>query len=175
MRSLKTASGLPHFDYQFNKINGVLFLFFGKNEGITFPDNEIPSMLGFNGIHDGSGYHIGYKMLDTFENLTIADDEKNFAGHYPFDLSAGKQLIFIYVNIIEYQYVGDTKAPLIRVIDSKQRLKNGSPCEIEPTHRIVFSNLEYKKLLLKNFSQLKFNCGQKPDNYFCSLEQEKLF
>ena len=76
--------------------------------------------------------------------------KKTFAGDYPFDLSAGKQLIFIYVNIIEYQYVGDTKAPLIRVIDSKQRLKNCSPCEIEPTHRIVFSNLEYKKLLSKN-------------------------
>ena len=65
LRSLKTASGLPHFDYQFNKINGVLFLFFGKNEEITFPDNENPSILGFNGIHDGPGYHIGYKMLDT--------------------------------------------------------------------------------------------------------------
>ena len=58
LRSLKTATGLPHFDFQFNKINGVLF-FFGKNEGITFPDNEIPSILGFNGIHDGSGYRIG--------------------------------------------------------------------------------------------------------------------
>ena len=40
-RSLKTATGLPHFDYQLNKINRVLFLFFGKNEGITIPDNEI--------------------------------------------------------------------------------------------------------------------------------------
>ena len=127
LRSLKTATGLPHFDFQFNKINGVLFLFFGKNEGITFPDIEIPSILNFNGIHDGSGYHIRYKMLDTFENLTMADDEeKTFVGDYPFDLSAGKQLIFNYVNIIEYQYVGDTKAPLIRVIGSKQRLKNGS-------------------------------------------------
>ena len=55
LRSLKTASRLSHFDYQFNKINGILFLFLGKNEGITFPDNEIPSILGFNGIHDGSG------------------------------------------------------------------------------------------------------------------------
>ena len=34
--SLKTAIRLPHFDNQFNKINGVLFLFFGKDEGITF-------------------------------------------------------------------------------------------------------------------------------------------
>ena len=107
-------------------------------------------------------------MLDTFENLTMADgEEKTFVGDYPFDLSAGKQLIFIYINIIEYQeyqYVGDTKAPLIRVIGSKQRLKNGSPFEIEPTHRIVFRNLEYKKLLSKNFQsneiQLRTETGE---------------
>ena len=95
-------------------------------------------------------------MFDSFENLTMADDEeKTFVGVYPFNLSAGKQVIFIYVNIIEYQYVGDTKAPHIRVIDSKQRLKNGNPSEIEPTHRIVFSNLEYKKLLSKNFQSIE--------------------
>ena len=76
LRSLKTATGLTHFDYQFNKISGVLFLFFGKNEGFTFPDNKIPSILGSNGIHDGSGYHFGYKMLEIFENLTMADDEE---------------------------------------------------------------------------------------------------
>ena len=121
--------------------------------------------LDLKGIHAGSGYLIGYKVLETLENLTMADDEeKTFAGDYPFDLSAGKQLTFIYVIIIEYHYVGDTKAPLIQVIVSKQRLKNGSPCEIEPTHRTVFSNLEYKSYYQRNFSQLKFNCGQKPVN-----------
>ena len=130
LRSLKTATGLPYFDYQFNKINGVSFHFFGKNEGITILDNEIPNILGFNGVHDWSCYHIGYKMLDNFENLNMAYyEEKTSAGDYPSDLSVGKQLIFIYLNIIEYQYVGDTKAPLIRAIDSKQRLKNGKPCE----------------------------------------------
>ena len=90
--------------------------------------------------------------------------KKKLVDDYPIDLSAGKKLIFIYVNIIEYQYVGDTEAPLIRVIDSKQHLKNGSPCEIEQTHRIVFSNLEYKKLLSKNFQsieiQLRTETGQ---------------
>ena len=73
LRSLKTAKGLPPFGYQFNKVNGVLFLFFGKNEGITVPNNEISS------------------ILDAFENLTRADDrEKTFDGDYPFD--------FFYVN-----------------------------------------------------------------------------
>ena len=103
MRFLKTATGLPHFEYQYNRINGVLFFFSGKNEGITFPHNENPSILGFNSIQDGFGLHIGYKRLDSFENLNMADDEeKLFVGDYPFDLSAGKQLIFVYVNIIEY-------------------------------------------------------------------------
>ena len=75
------------------------------------------------------------------------DDTKAFMSDFPADLCTGKHLIFIDTNIIEYQYVGDAKAPLLRVIDSKQRLKNGSVCELGPTHRIVFSNLDYKKLL----------------------------
>ena len=66
--------------------------------------------------------------------------------------------------LIEYQHIGDTKAPLIRIIDSKQRLKNGSLCEIEPTHRTVFSNLEYKKLLSNTFQcievQLRTETGK---------------
>ena len=153
IKAIKTATGLTKFSHQYNKITGVLVLFFGKNEGITFPDEEIPSILGFEGIKDGSGTHIGYKMIDSFDNLALGDEEaKTFVADYPFDLLAGKQLIFVYSNIIEeYQHIGDTKAPLIRIIDSKQRLKNGSLCEIEPTHRIVFSNLEYKKLLSNNF------------------------
>ena len=73
------------------------------------------------------------------------DDTKAFMGNFPADFCAGKP--FFYTNIIEYQCVEDAKAPLLRVIDSKQRLKNGSVCKLEPTHRIVFSNLDYKKLL----------------------------
>ena len=127
------------------------FSFFSKNEGINFPGNENPSILNFNGINGGSGYHTGYKMLDTFENLTTTDTkEKNSVDDYRFDLSPWRQLIFfIYVNIIEYQYVVNTKAPLIPVIGSKQWLKDVSLCEIEPTLKIVFSNLESKSLIKK--------------------------
>ena len=62
-----------------------MVLFFGKNEGITFPDEEIPSILGFGGIKDGSGTHIGYKMIDSFDNLAMSDGEaKAFVADYPF-------------------------------------------------------------------------------------------
>ena len=66
------------------------------------------------------------------------DDTKAFTSDSPADLCAGKHLIFIYKNIIENQFVGDAKTTLLRVIDSKQWLNNGSFCELVPTHRIVF-------------------------------------
>ena len=104
--------------------------------------------MGFTGIPDGRGVHIGYKMDSVTSNRLMKSDEtKAYFGEFPADLCAGKHLIFIYTNLIEYQYVGVAKAPLLRFIDSKQRLKNGSVCELEQTHRIVFSNLDYKKLL----------------------------
>ena len=120
----------------------------GKNEGITFPGKDIPSLIGFSGIPDGSGVHIGYKIKSATSNRLMKSDETvAYYGEFPIDLCSGKHLIFIYTNIIKYWYIGDTRAPLLRVIDSEQRLKNGSVCELEPTHRIVFSDLDYKKLL----------------------------
>ena len=108
----------------------------------------------FKGIPDGNGIHLGYKMIPNANRFMKSDDTKAYYGEFPADLCAGKHLIFIYTNKIEYQYVGDTMAPLLRVIDSKQRLKNGSVCELEPTHRIVFTNLDYKKLLTNTIQSI---------------------
>ena len=104
-------------------------------------------------------------MIPTTANrLGKNDDTKAYYGDFPADLCAGKHLIFIYTNIIEYQYVGDAKAPLLRIIDSKQRLKNGSVGELEPTHRIVFTHLDYKKLLSNTIQsisiELRTEAGQ---------------
>ena len=98
--------------------------------------------------------HIGYKMNPTANLIMKSDDTRAYYGEFPADLCAGKHLVFIYTNIIEYQYVGDVKAPLLRVIDSKQRLKNGSVCELEPTNRKVFTNLDYKKLLTNTIQSI---------------------
>ena len=148
LATIKRTVGLPNFSFREIKSSGKYEIIFGKYEGITFPIEEIPSIIGFKGIPDGYGIHIGYKMISTTaKQLMKNDDTKAYYGDFPADLCSGKHLIFIYKNIIEYQYVGDAKAPLLRVIDSKQRLKNGSVCELEPTHRIVFKTLDYKKLL----------------------------
>ena len=143
---IKRTAGLPHFSFREIRNSGKYEILFGKHEGITFLSKEVPSILGFEGVRDGNGIRIGYKMNTTADKLMKSDDTKAYYGELPADLLAGKYLLFVYANIIEYRYVGDVKAPLLRVIDSKQRLKNGSACEVEPTHRIVFSNLDYKKL-----------------------------
>ena len=123
-------------------------------EGITFSSPQIPILLGFKGIRDGTGYHIGYKRgstkPSTFSNQDLIAD-------YPVDVCAGTQLMFIYLDISLYQIVGDTKAPLLRVIDTNRRVKNGYACTIEPNHRKVFSNLDLKKFLVKNISIISVN------------------
>ena len=151
LATIKRTVGLPNFSFREMKSSGKYEIIFGKYEGITFPSEEIPIIIGFKGIPDGYGIHIGWLRMvtetTTANRLMRNDDTKAYYGDFPADLCAGNHLIFIYTNIIEYQYVGDAKAPLLRVIDSNHRLKNGSVCELEPTHRIVFTNLDYKKLL----------------------------
>ena len=78
-------------------------------------------------------------------------------------MTAGTQLLFIYLDIIHYQIVGDTKAPLLRVIDTNRRVKNGNVCPIEPNHRkvsavsAVSAVLDYKKLLVNNIQSIGVN------------------
>ena len=144
---IKRTVGLPNFSFCEIKSTGKYEKVFGKNEGITFPSDEILefSIVGFTGVPDKPGAHIGYKMSTATSNKLMKSDEtKAYYGESPAK--------FNYTNIIEYQFVGDAKAPSLRVIDSKQCLKNGSVCELEPTHRIVFSNLDYK-----NCFQIRFN------------------
>ena len=149
LATIKRTVGLPNFSFREIKGSGKFEIVLGNYEGITFPSDEIPSIIGFKGVPDGRGTHIGYKTDTTANKLMKKDNTKAFMGDFPADLCAGKHLIFIYTNIFEYQYVGNAKAPLLRVIDSKQRLKNGSVCELEPTHRIVLFEFGLQKTSFK--------------------------
>ena len=146
LATIKRTIGLSHFSFRELKRSGKHEILSGKYEGITFPSEEIPSIIRFKGIPDGNGIHIGYKMIPNANKIMKSDDTIDYYADFSADICAGKHLILIFTNIIEYQNVGGTKSPLFRVIESKQRLKNGRVCELEPTHRIVFTNLNYQKL-----------------------------
>ena len=145
---------LDNISYSIDPITKHLSLWMHYWEGITFESPQIPSILGFKGLRDGIGYHIGYKESSHIHSTLTS---QNLISDYPVDISAGTQMMFIYLDIIRYQIVGDTKAPLLRVIDTNRRVKNGYACSIEPNHRKVFSNLDYKKLLVNNIQSIAVN------------------
>ena len=74
---------------------------------------------------------------------------------HPVDITCGTQLLFVYADIIEYQYVGDTKAPILKIIDTERQLKNGSLVSTVPIQKKGFSNLDYKPLLSNNIQNIK--------------------
>ena len=153
--TIKRTVGLPKFSFRGEvKNSGNFEIVFGEYEGNTFPSDENPSIIGFKGVAGRRGTHIGYKLDTIVIKLMQKDYTKALRGNFTPDLYAGRHVIFIYTffNIIEYQYVGDAKAPLLRVIDSKQRLKNGGVYELEPT-QIVFSISDHKNVLQIRFNQ----------------------
>ena len=136
---------LKHFDRKFDVITQKLTLTFGKNEGLSFQDNEIPSILAFKGLPDPShsGFvHIGYKK--NVENGNPNAPNRHLA-KFPVDIRCGSQLIFVYIDIIEYQHVGDSRAPVLKIIESERRLRNVSLNTVTPVHLNTFTNLDYKR------------------------------
>ena len=100
LATIKRTVGLPNFSFTEIKSSGKFEIVFGKCEGITFPSDEIPSIIGFKGVPDGRRTHIGYKMDRTANKLMKKDDTKAFMGDFPGDLRAWKHLIFMYTNIL---------------------------------------------------------------------------
>ena len=146
---------LKQFDRKFDKITQKLVLTFGENEGLSFQDNEIPSILGFKGTPDPAhnGFvHIGYTK--NLENGAPNSPNRHF-GIFPVDITCGLQLIFVYIDIIEYQHVGDSRVPILKIIESERRLRNGSLNTIAPVHHKAFTNLDYKRLLSNNIQRIK--------------------
>ena len=94
---------------------------FGVKEGFSFQNKEVPSIHGFKGKKDNShnGYnHIGYKSHKTL---------KRHQSDFPVEtITCGSKLIFVYIDVIEYENIGDVRAPVIKIIESKRRLETAA-------------------------------------------------
>ena len=115
---------LKQFDYDFDTVTQKLVLKFGPNERLSFEDEELTSILGFEGIGDISNHgfiHIGYKSENAGNPLN------RHVGDFPVNITCGSQLIFVNIDIIEHQNFGDVRAPVIKIIESEKRL---SPTQI---------------------------------------------
>ena len=68
--------------------------------------------------------------------------------------------LMIYTDIVEYNIVGDTKAPLLRCFPFKSKLKSG---EMITTGQYMnyqtFSNLQFRRLLKNSFHSIHIDLG----------------
>ena len=81
--TIKRTVALPNFSFREIKSSGKYEILFVKNEGITFPNEEIPSIVPFTGIPDRHGVNIGYKMNTARSNELMKSDEmKAFYGEF---------------------------------------------------------------------------------------------
>ena len=102
---IRRKTELEKLDYVIDPITKHLSLWLHYWEDITFSSLQIPSLLEFKGVRDGTGYHIGYKQGSSKHSTFTTQD---LDADYPVDESAGTQLMFIYLDIIHYQKEGDT-------------------------------------------------------------------
>ena len=57
--------------------------------------------------------------------------------------------------MIEHQNVGDVRAPIMKIIESERRLRNGSINTVTPIHHKSYTNLDYKPLLSNNIQKIQ--------------------
>ena len=105
---INRKNDLNNFIYSIDSTTKHLSIWMPYCGGITFESPMIPSILGFKGKKDGTVYHIGYEESSQRHSALTSH---NFISEYPVDISAGTQMMFIYLNIFHYQNVGDIKAP----------------------------------------------------------------
>ena len=98
----------------------------------------------------------------TSNRLMKSYESAAYYGEFPVDLCSGKHLILDIHILLSTSKLVIQKAPFFQVIDSKQQ--NGSVCELEPTHRIDFSNLHNKNTQSNTIQSISIVFAQKREN-----------
>ena len=118
---------------------------FNANSGFTFPNRNIPNILGFRGRGTTFGIHVGNGDFR---------ESRRVSGDFPNDLISGITLILAYTDLIEYQNTRDAKAPILRIVDSGICVNNGVVMTTQGLERRLIFDLQYKKLLVQNIQTI---------------------
>lgn len=157
---LQTMMDVSDTDMQWN-VNPVtqkLSLTMQAGNGFTFRERHVLDILGFSGRKQwGNDISLGHKIyahsvpqdeIEWFDPFTIEGD-------YPVDISGGRHLTFVYLNIIEYQNVGDSKSPLLRFLSTDIKLNKGTIVEKSSQNHYSFRDLQWKPLLSSTIQSIK--------------------
>ena len=159
---IRLKTELEKLDYIKDPITKHLFNKAALLGRYNFSSPQIPSLLGFTGVRDRTGYHIGYKQGSSKHSpFTIQD----LVADYPVDACVGTQLMFIYLDIIHYQIVGykvriellfQAAPELIEVATKRKSSKQA----LKSTVRKTIKNASRRRKLISKKSSKKNNRGE---------------
>ncbi len=98
----------------------------------VFEPTDVTNILGF------SSNHLGFR----FDNDTWID-----TGEFPIDITGGRNLLFVYCDIVEPQFVGDSKSNLLKLLPLTQRFKNGAIQEMDNVKFKEVNQPQYRNVL----------------------------
>ncbi len=132
-----------------NPVTKRLDISLPPRESFSFYSPTIPALLGFDSKLIGKKEHVVKEPDETEEKIT-------YRGTYPVDMQAGVSIMFVYINIIEYQVIGNMRAPLLRAIPMVNRMRNDSLAYTQTLNYNSFgSDLQYKNLMSNAFQTVK--------------------
>jgi hypothetical protein len=93
---------------------------FAQNIGVKFAFNRASGRFSFNFCSTGSHtmrMHDDLPSFMGFEDLSSCDKSFGAVGERDFDANRGLNLMFVYCEVATHSIVGDTKTPLLRVLN----------------------------------------------------------
>ena len=165
LNTVKGITKTQEFSYDVNQMRRV-WVMVPENTAYLFSPPDVLSMCGFETNQLGSIRLLPVKTISHYsgdeENTndlkhlaTIVRAHGKDVATYPFDLSGGSNIMFVYTNIIEYQPVADKRAPLLRLIAMQHKIENDIMVEDESIHHKGFDNLQFKSLLTNTIAAIQ--------------------
>jgi hypothetical protein len=94
-------------------------------------------------IHDILGF-MHYNPINFSYPMSIKSDR-------PAQLNAGLNAIYVYCDIIEPQYIGDTRARLLRTVEIPDEAKFGSTIDIK------YDSPHYVPIIINDFDHIEID------------------
>ena len=128
----------PYFT--FDNITKLIHLHPGHDQDnqmlVPFLYQEITEILGFS----------HYKIMDRIEF-----DHLTFVTERPADITAGIHTLYVYCDIVQPQYIGDTRVKLLRTVEVPSDRKFGD------TVVLNYSNPHYIPVLVNEFDSIQIH------------------
>lgn len=138
-----------------------LVMNFLTHSRFIFSSPEIPYMLGYD-----PGLNAPRSIVDKpvigpsqGESVPLALRFEN-----PVDITGGRNLLFIYTDIVEHQLVGNTKAALLRLLPLTQKLRN---CKLRENTNVTspsINELQFKPILTNTIPRIRIELRDEMGN-----------